>query len=162
MQIQNEEATRIIREGAKLALAEGFPQVLLPNVVPVMDMSPDFHRKVSSVFSGSATSSGGATIYTARPGVRFVITGFSYGFSKDATCDTATGSMTTTAIIGGVGRSLSRVPVITLKEERGFINMNFPAPLVCDENTSISISSSTYTVGLMVRTLTVYGYELNS
>lgn len=160
MQIQNEEATRIIREQAKLTLAEGFPQVLLPNVVPVMDMSPDFHRNLTS-FTGGSSSTGSITAYTGKTGTSFCVIGIQYSMVKDVTCDIATTSLTVLGTQGGVSKTLCAVAVLTLTVQNQTVVVNLPRPIILDPGTNIT-SAATFTAGAMRRQVTVYGYEINT
>ena len=160
MQIQNEDATRIIREGAKLTLAEGFPQVLLPNVVPVMDMTPRFHRFVDFADSASNTSTAAATIRTASTDKDTYVTGAVFGFTKDATSDSPTGRMNFTVVIKGQAKNLISLPVLTLTAQDKQVAISFNPPIKVDRGSAIALGSITNTVGTVVRSGSVFGYEL--
>jgi hypothetical protein len=161
MQIQNEEATRIIRDQAKLTLSEGFPQVLLPNVVPVMDMTPRFHKFANVLGSAGQIVTGSLSAFTSHATYETYVTGLCANYSKDATCDIATGSISVIAVIDGVSKQLARFSVVTLTAERENINITFRPAIKIDKNAAVLING-TYSLGLMSRNLTVYGYTSNS
>lgn len=158
MLIQNQDAAQIIRDQAKLTLSEGFPQNLLPNVQPVMDMTPRFHRTITTYASGVSTS-GAQTVYTAVTGKRLYIVGVFLGVVKDATNDMATGAVTVTANVGGSSKTLAAIPVLTLTAQDQNSYVSFERPIVVDRGANVS-TSATFTAGAMRRNVTIYGYEL--
>lgn len=159
MIIQNEEATRIIRDGAKLTLAEGFPSVLLPNVVPVMDMTPDFHRITNIVKSNFSASTGAITIYTTQNEKEkdFYLTHVTINLTKDATCDIANGRVALSVTIGGLSADLCSFSVLTLTAQDKSASIAFTKPIKIDKNTAITFAG-TFTVGAMVRSASISGY----
>jgi len=159
MQIQNEDATRIIREGAKLTLAEGFPAVLLPNVVPVMDMTPNFHRK-AIIKSVARAATGSSTIYTLPTGKRFVITGASLCAMADASCD-ATEFWIGITQNGVSSTRIISFPRLSLTAYSETLSVSFPVPIEVDANSSMSLNM-TFTVGSATARATIFGYDLNS
>lgn len=160
MQIQNQDATQIIRDQAKLTLSEGFPQNLLPNVQPVMDMTPDFHHDVNT-FSSANSGSGSITAYSGAAGKQLAITGVQISYVKDATCDVATGSMSVVATKGGISRTIAAIAFLTLTAQHGSVSVAFERPFICDPATNIT-QSNTFTVGSMRRVVTVQGYEITN
>jgi len=159
MQIQNPEAAQIIRDQAGLTIAEGFPQNLLPNVQPVMDMTPRFHKKPICL-NGSTTTSGTGTVVSAKAGVRYMIHGFAASFIKDATCDGADGSIQWNLTQGGVTRTICSFPVLTLTAQNGSLAASFVDPIICDEETIIQAASYTFTAGKCRRNIVLYITEL--
>lgn len=136
MNIQNEEAIRIIRNGAKLTLSEGFPQVLLPNVVPVMDMTPRFHRVVNIVRNATSAT----TIYTVPSDKDFYLTYASLSAAQSAA---GTGvSLSITVVIDGVARNLMDMATITLQACTESASNNFVPPVKVDRGSNIVLSAS--------------------
>ena len=159
MQVQNPEATQIIRDQAKLTVAEGFPQNLSSSIVPVMDMTPRFHRNETS-FANGYTTSGNISLATSGQGKRFYITGYQIGIIKDATCDLASGDILVSYTQEGVSsRRLARIPTLTLTAQQISINHTLRNPILIDENSSITMTG-TFTAGSMARSLTIFGYEV--
>lgn len=160
MQVQNPQAGEIIREQAGLTLAEGFPQNLSSSIVPVMDMTPDFHIKFYTAAAAvAATGSGG--VISAKASVKYRIHGFLASFVKDATCDGADGSISWTFTQDGVTRTLASFPVITLTAQSNQIGLMFDNPIICDENSAISTASYTFTAGKCRRNIVLYISEIN-
>lgn len=155
MIIQNEEAIRIIRNGAKLTLAEGFPQALLPNVVPVMDMTPRFHRNSNIV--KYLSSAGNNIIYTVPEGKNFYLSAIYLSSSKSAT-ETGTVS-SVTATIDGVSVTLLSIASITLTQHLDSLSLSLPVPIKIDSGTSINlIVSGTW----IANRVTIIGYNVDS
>lgn len=160
MQIQNEEATRIIRDGAKLTLAEGFPQVLLPNVVPVMDMTPRFHRIVDLATSNSSGSTSTLTLLTAASDKDTYITGCVLSYTKDATCDIANGRINFSAVVKGASKVIACLSCLTLTAQDKQIAVSFVPAIKIDRGTAVTVPSISFTVGNIVRAASVFGYEV--
>ena len=76
-------------------------------------------------------------------------------FSKNATCDTATGSMNITGTQDGNTVRLAGLAVLTLTAESDTIAVTFLNPIPLDVASAISWST-TYTVGLMSRSIVLY------
>jgi len=158
MLIQNSYATQVIRDQAKLTLSEGFPQNLLPNVQPVIDMTPRFHRRADLLKAASRTTSGSATIFQTDAGKDTYITGLIFSVTKDSTCDMATGSVSLSCTVGGIAQTLCTLSVVTLTAQDKEIAIEFPVPIKIDPSTNVTIGSQSFTVGACSRTAQIYGY----
>lgn len=156
-QVQNTEAINNIRAAARLSISEGFPQMLSPAIVPVLDMTPDFHKK-SFVFSSSPTTTGATTIYTTPTGKKTYLTGVMLDIVKNVTCDVATGVISVTAVIDGTTTTIVAVPVLTLTAERSDSEITFANPIAIDPGTAVSLTG-TFTAGAMARSAIIYGYD---
>jgi len=159
VQIQNSEAIDAIKRGAGLTISEGLPQNLLPNVQPVLDMTPRFHRNTICQVSNT-TASGTATILTAQASKRYLIHGYQASFVKDAACDTANGSVQVNFTQGAIVKGLFAFPVLTLTAERDSSTAMFVSPILCDENTAITFSNQTFTAGNLRRSVVIYYSEI--
>jgi len=157
--IQNPEASAIIRKQAGLTLSEGYPQNLLMNVQPVMDMTPSFHREGRTLGAATRTTSGTSTILTASETKKTFITGICLSIAKDATCDVAIGAVVVQCTQGSAARTLASIAIITttLQSQTVYVPLD---DFEIDEGSTIYFGTSTYTVGTMSRTATIYGYEL--
>lgn len=158
MIIQNPRATEIIRDQAGLTLSEGFPQNLLSNVQPVMDMTPNNFLEMIPI-SGSQPTSGAGTMYTGVKGKRLHIYGISLGFVKNAICDSSSSNVYITITQNGVSKTLIALPYLTLTAERDSTSISFKHPIICDENTNVVIGSNTFTDGTFRRYCTIFGHE---
>lgn len=157
MLIQNPDVGQMLREEAKLTTAEVASTSITPNVQAVVDVSSK--NLPIKAFPISGTTSGILTAYAGKTGYRLLLTGFLFSYAKDATCDIANGTMNIAATIDGIAVSIARISVLTLTAQYDSVFVEFNRPLLIDENTNIT-TSSTYTAGTMVRALTLYGREV--
>lgn len=148
--IQNIDAIRAIRVQAKIPNVEPAPNELGRTCVPVMDMTPRFHRTGLS-FVTSQTTTGTFTLHTASTTRETSLTSLQFGIAKDATCDIATGNVAFNAVINGVTTSIMRLAVLTLTAADAFNTLTFPDPILIDKG-SIVTMTGTFTVGLCSRT----------
>ena len=151
--IQNAEAIKIIRDECRLSLSEGFPQVLGGTVLPVIDMSPAFHRKPFTINSNPVTT-GAATIYTTVAGEEVYITGVQLSFVQNVTASTPTGQISVTAVIDGTTVPLASVAVLTLTAMTQSTYVQFANPIKVDVATAI-ILTGTFAAGAMSRSATI-------
>lgn len=159
MQIQNQEVGSIITDQAKLNVGTGWPQDLLPKVQGMIDMSPDFHKKILTNVT-AAVATGSSTILSAKANIRYFIYGYMASFVKDATCDTADQQFQVNLTQNGVVQALFSLPVLSLTAERAQINMSYSnMPIRCDVNTAITINSNTFTAGKYRRIVVLYYTE---
>jgi len=162
MQIQNPSAGEIIREQAGLTLAEGFPQNLSGSVVPVMDMTPRFHRNCIVLSTASATSSATATLMTTSTSKKTYIVGVSLFYVKDATCDAATGSLGIRTTINGVSSQyLAYSYIITLTAQQDRVIYTLEKPILIDKGVTIQAQIPTFTTGVFARTYQIIYYEVD-
>lgn len=143
-QIQNPDATIAIRLGAGLSQAEDFPQSLSNNCVPVMDMTPDFH-KTSDVRTAAS-----GTIFTTPLDEDVLVTGVQLAGTK-AAADTGTG-LVIGASVNGVNRNLIQLLNQTLTAESTSLNREFVVPVKIDRNANITMTLTgtwTSTVGIV-------------
>ena len=151
--IQNAEAIKIIRDECRLSISEGFPQVLGGTVLPVIDMSPVFHRKPFTV-NANPVSTGAVTIYTTVAGEDVYISGIQLGFVQNVTSSAATGQISVTAVIDGTTVPLVSIPVLTLTAMSENTYVQFANPIKVDVATAI-VLTGTFAAGAMSRNATV-------
>lgn len=162
MQIQNHDAAQAIRSQAGLTQSEGFPQNLLPNCQPVMDMTPRNHRVVTfSLNLNAQTSASTSTIGTSSSTRDTFITAVNLQVEKDATCDVADGQVTLRAVFNGVATSIVSVPIMTLTAQSRGIAIPLVPPLKIDRGAAIQLTQGTFTAGKFIRNGTVLGYEVS-
>jgi len=158
MLIQNPVAAQVIRDQAKLTITEGFPQNLLANVQPVMDMTPRFHRTATAAISNS-TGSGNSAVFTTSTNADTFITGATWGIVKDATCDLASGGASLTATQDGKSITLLTLPVLTLTAQSLIVSQVFNPPIKVDRNITLRMNQ-TFTVGTLARSANIHYYEV--
>jgi len=152
--IQNPEATRAIIEAAGLTTSEGFPQNLANVAQPVIDMTPDFHRKTTVIKSiGSATTM--LTTPSAATNKEFYLTGLYMSYTKVVT-DTGT-QQYLSAQINGIVQTICNMISTTLVVGTDQIYIQFPHPLKIDPGTAITSDViGTFTGSIW----TIFGYEV--
>lgn len=160
VKIQNSDAIKEIRDAARLSISEGFPQDLAKSIVPVMEMNPNLLRKTTVVFEGSTTATGALTLGTSSSTKDTYVTGFTFNYIKDATCDTASGNLRLLLTRNGQILQVARMAVLTLTAQSGQMAHQFANPIKIDRGTAVQIGSNTFTAGAMVRAANVYGYEV--
>ena len=122
-------------------------------ISPVIIVAP----RIDILGANSRITTGTTTIFTATK--RTYITGIQFDLQKDATCDQATGAMALLATIDGASRTIMQISTITLTAQSKTITMDFSTPLLLEPGATIT-SAATYTVGVMCRAGTVFGYEV--
>lgn len=164
VQIQNTDAINAIRNAAKLSISEGFPQNLLPNVQPVMDMTPSFHRLTQFAKSTTRNATAGAsgTVFTASADRDTYITGVHLAFQKDAACDGPTASINAQVTINGQLVQLCRLPTLTLTAQDFTQYISFEKPIKIDRGTNAQLGAYAYTAGNVIQAICYYGYEVEA
>lgn len=152
---------QLLQQVARIQSAEGLPRELGNVIVPTLELNPRIIDAIESISNNNSTS-GTGTIIAAQAGRKFVITGFTAGVVKDATCDTADGAYTVTYTTGGISKSLFSLPLLTLTAQEQAVSGQFKNSIICDANTAISLSSNTFTAGKMRRHTTIYGYWIDN
>jgi len=115
--------------------------------------------------STSATTTGAlsVTLPTVSTGSQTFITSLCVSFSKDASCDVATGTLNTTVVPfdSAVTSNILRQAVITLTAESDTIAITFPHPILV-RNASAVTYGGTFSAGAMARSLSVSGFTTSS
>lgn len=159
MQIQNPDVGTIARDQAMLTISEGTPNNLQTNVIPVLDVSPDFHRVANIVRQASRSTTGTSTIYTAASDKDTYITTVFLSFCADATADN------TFAVVGctvnGVSssRDLLRIQKLSLTAINQTVVITLPVPVKVDRGTAITVQTS-FSVGSSAISAGITGYEV--
>lgn len=157
--IQNADAIEAIRSSARLSISEGFPTQLSTVCVPVMDMTPRFHRLVKTVKATRGVT-GDLSVFTTDANKDTYITAIAVSFAKDATCDVATNLFPLSINQDGTSRVLVYMPMLTLTAQQMNAEISLPVPMKVDRNAAMVLTTTAYTAGLMVRSVVVYYYEV--
>lgn len=160
MQVQNPEVTDIIRRSTRLTLAEAPPSNLASDIRAVIDVTPRFHKLITTT-SAESTTSGTITVMTASSSRQTFITGFCISYVKNSTCDISSGSMLFSCVQNGATIRLARVAILTLRDAQDNFIVTFDRPLLVDKGTTVTLTG-TFTVGAMSRCVTLYYYEQDS
>lgn len=157
--IQNEEVQKAYQEQLRISIAEGMLRGASDGLVPVLDVTPHFHRR-GTVYRGQSTSTGTITVYNGSAKKRLVVTGYSLSIIKDATCDLASGVQEVIATQGGTSQRLAGYSSLVTTAQQVHITQSFKEPVFLDENTNVTFAG-TFTVGAYVRLVLLYGYEVD-
>lgn len=159
--IQNIDLFLALRDGAKLPNTEANPTRLADSVIPVLDVTPAFHRTINSVGVASSTS-GDVTVLTSSSTRKTFIVACSLGIAKDATADDSTGVLTLTSRGSMGSMRLLGIPKITLTALSQNISITFPQPIEINKSQTVSIGGdSTNTVGILNKSATVAYFEVD-
>ena len=156
--IQNTDAHNAIRQGAKLSISEGYPTELSLACVPVMDMTPDFHRRINVVRSASAINATSAALYTTSADRDFYLTGFILAVSKDVTATSLANAIN--FLIDTVASAII-ISTLTLTVEHSEIFLTFPQPIKIDRSCAMTVTNTTNTGNISTQA-TIFGYEVES
>jgi len=144
-----ERANRILATKAGDYLSDD----VMPNIQPVIPISPI----VKIIRNSNTSATGSITPYTTPDDKDFYLTAIGLSYSKNATCDVATGNVALNVTIDGVSVAVVSLAMLTLTAEKDSVYVNFNPPIKVDRGTAIT-GTNTYTAGLMRRTCNVVGY----
>lgn len=160
-QIQNSSTIKEIRSISGSSIAEGFAQRVNGNEVQlVANVNPKDYRVTNICATATATATGSFGIYATSATKLTYITGFHLSLIKDATCDMTTGFYNLNVQINNVAKYLVRIPVIALTAQQITVSLTLANPLLIDKNYTITADNGAYTVGVAVRSATVFGFEV--
>ena len=160
-QIQNFSTIREIRKALGASISEGFAQVADNRVIPVINVNPKDYRECTVIKTQSATASGAVTVLTSSSTRDTYITQVSMSVCKNASCDVANGQFLISVVVGGNTYYIAGIALLTLTAQDQSLAINLDKPVKIDRNTAVTIVSNTYTVGAMVRSANVIGYEVD-
>lgn len=153
-------------ENVQNVLYSTYNQQAIPNKVSdiinlSLDVTPNNYREAvarqaSSITTGTISLSA-SVIWAGNTDREFYLTGALISFTKDVTCDIATGNLNVSYTSNGAGRQLASMAVLTLTAQNAHIPVSLTKPIKIDNNTAITYSG-TYTAGSMARAMVIYGY----
>jgi len=156
VQINNLDAIKAIREGTRMSNVDPAPTELGKTAVPVIDMTPDFHRKIQFLTDATATNATSATFLTTPTDRDFYLVGYVLSVVKDVTALSTSTAITGTPF-GGSAQAIVRIPTLVTTAERAQISHTLAYPLKMKRGTTITISNSDATANI-VGAGTIYGY----
>jgi len=157
IKIQNADAIQAIRAGAKLSISEGFPQELTGQALPVMDMTPNFHRFANIVRSVQATTSGTSTLYTTPTDKDFYLTAASLNYEKDVVNDSLLVYLS--VVIDGATNNVLRIGKLGTTASKGESSIALSPPIKLDRGSQILIGGS-FTAGALNKSGSIIGYTV--
>jgi hypothetical protein len=144
-QINNSDLIKALIDGARLhAAAEKIPDKIASVVVPVLDVTPSFHRIVNIVKFNGTSSTGSSIIYTTPTNKDFYLAGAFISANFDATADNVLTRML--VFINSTDIQLLQMNKNSLTAFSGYMNREFTTLIKIDRGTPITITSA-FTVG---------------
>jgi len=126
---------------------------VIPTIQPVIQVAP----VARIVRNGNTSATGSLTPYTTPTDKDFYLTAIGLSYSKNVTCDVATGNVQLNITVDGASVAVIALAMQTLTAQDGTAYISFPIPIKVDRGTAITGTNS-YTAGAMRRTGVVVGY----
>jgi len=160
-QINNDET---IKECSKILghQMDNKPVLDTSKIILTAEVNPKLLRRINYRVAGIKATTGSSTVATTDATKDTYLTNFTFSIVKDATCDAGSGAMNLQCVQDGQTISLLSLPLLTLTAQQAELSMHLTSPLKVDKNSIITISTTNYTVGLMVRTVNVLGYTVEN
>ena len=158
--IYNSDLSKELVDGAKIQQnIDSIPNQLADKVVPVMEVNPKILRKVNLIQTGASVSTGTVSTGSIALGKNFFLTSIIATMIKDAACDVATGTLNiaTTLYETNAATTIGTIPVITLTAASKDVIIDFARPVRLANGASLTLTG-TFSLGIMVRGITAYGY----
>ena len=137
---------------------EVIPNQTLDKVQCVYSLNKQFS---SFIISSQSASTGTLTLTmpTVDSRSEIYITGADFDMVKDATCDIATSTigLGCTPDSQGIAKTLLGISVLTLTAQQQHAHVDFAYPIRVKNNTNLTVGT-TYSLGLMSRSASVYGF----
>lgn len=162
--IYNSNVTKKLAENAAIQQnTDKVPVELAEKIVPTFETNQAALKQYpirTITLNGNAT---GIAYSGYLPAKRIFVVGISVGFSKNAACDAATGTIDLQGNPIGMSNStqLIRIPIITLQAQDFHTYMPFAIPLEVEPGSRFGMTG-TYAAGVMQRNATIHYYELDN
>jgi len=160
MEITNSETINELRRATSAQMAvTSIPTTIAGAVVPTIEISPSLVRPINVLKGTSTTASGGTNILTTDTDKDFFLYGAQLSFSKNVTCDIATGNiyLSCTDAETEASQTFCCLAVTTLIAENGSVSMDFKKPIKIKRGTAIAINSAAHTAGALAKSGSIYG-----
>lgn len=162
--IHNSDLIKGISKNAALQLnIDNPPNKLADKVVPTMETNPECLRKVTRIFSATATNATGATILASSTSEtrEFFIVGAMLNLIKDATSTSTTSEIQVTLDEQTAAQPIIKIPTITLTAEVLSASITLPIPCKIKKGSVISIANSTNVANISATGI-IYGYYVET
>jgi len=127
------------------------------DVMPDIAVTKELIELGESIGSNVSAATGTLSVTPLRGTTDCYITEVAVSFTKNVTCDVASGAVEVRVIVNSVVRTLLRMAVLTLTAERDSAVLHLSHPLKIDRGTTIDFSGA-FTAGAMVRAISVVGF----
>lgn len=146
--INNQELKKAFSDSTKTQLLEQPNQVDNRVVIPIVDVTPYFHKKADIVRNGTLSAATSATIYTTPAERDFYLTSFAFSYKKDATSPAVLMGLSIVNVDGvRVGWNISDNSVTATRDK---MQMNFSIPIKVARNSTITLTSSSATAVIVM------------
>jgi len=141
--VTNKDAIKALIDGAGLPI-QNFPNKLASSIVPVIDLTPDFHRFSNIVKNATATG----TIYTTPSDRDFYLTACSVTISTNEVAGAASNTITITpkngvaSVILGVNAGVFSITSVPTTNSNA---ISFPFPILLERGSAITATKDTST-----------------
>lgn len=154
--IRNPDALQAAK--ASLGVQSGIDQIPEQAVLTI-DCTPRNHRVAQVLGSITSNTTGTKTALNSSANFDVFLSCIEASMIKDATCDVADGVLQIQTTINGATVILGYFSVLTTTADSQSIVVPISPPLKIDRSAPVNITGS-FTAGKMVRSLTVYGYQV--
>lgn len=160
MRVHSSDLIKGIVDNARIASAQGVPQDLKSEIIPVLEVNPRLLRVCDIVRGEVRTATGSVTLYTTPSNADFYLTAITLSAHADAAHDnTLLASIAST--INGATRNLLRLAKLSLTATHQSLSISFPYPIKIDRNSTITLNLA-FTAGACSAFGSFYGYIDNS
>lgn len=130
-----------------------------PSVLPVIDVNPKHARVINKLIASSSVTTGTTTVYTTPTDRDFYLYGISIGYSKDAVCDQATGTINVQCTPASTSTAVTifALPLLTLTAQQFMNQVSFDIPILLARGTNVTFGNASFTVGLQSRSCCLQG-----
>ena len=129
-------------------------------VSPIIQPTIEIKRYANLILSSTATTTGAISI-SSPADKDFYVTGIQISYSKNVTCDIASGRMSVSVNIEGVSKHIIGFAVQTLTAENDSLSTQYTTPIKVDRGSTFSMSGS-FTAGALVRVMNIQGYTVET
>ena len=157
--IYNSDLTKNIVDGAKLMTgSDVVPSELAEKVIPVLDVTPDFHRFCNLSDGSAGTTNANLTIFTAPTDRDFYMTNLQVCYMANATADNTYHIVS--VVIDGIRRNLIYLIKLSLTADTQSVVLNYKIPIKLTRGSTVLMENN-FTVGSVAKAGAVTGYTIN-
>lgn len=127
----------------------------VPSPVPVIEVNPKLVKNVL-LYNSTRNVSGAATILTTPTNQDYYLHGIEFDYTKDASCDMASGRLSISVVIGGATYYVASFSVLTLTAQYSGRYIQFKTPLKLDRNSAIRFNGATFTAGNLIQSVCLH------
>jgi len=157
--IYNSDLTKNLVDGARLMTgSEIVPSELAEKVIPVLDVTPDFHRIANIIVSGACSNVTSVTIYTTPVDRDFYLCSAQLSMIKDVN-STSTYSYLGCTPENGLGCELIYLSELTGTVQIVNLAQNYSTPIKLKRGSDVNLGHSTNVANIVSRAV-ITGYTI--